>query len=300
MSYNPPPSGYQPPSGYRPPAGYQGVPAYQPPPMPYAPEPSPQVPAWAWLFVLAAILGVIGAIMPWFQPTIGGRTIPGATVVHSWNDGRIGLLGPILMLAGGIRWFAGLIGRGQVAVARRGRYVANPLKSASVYALIVGAVTLALLAVAYGLVPENYKDWDQAKQFAHQAGLSLGRGPALGFWLVLAAGGIFLALGAYGWIAFRKQAETAAPFAATGYGAPSYPSRGYVGPGYPATGYGAPGYPASGAPASGFIPPAYSPPGVTQPAASTMMPVWSPPSASQPATGTSARVPDQPGPSGPQ
>jgi hypothetical protein len=185
-------------------------PAAPTPPPPPAEGPAVQLPLFLWAFPATGVLGLIGALLPWFKPTFDGKTFPGEPSVHSWNDGRIGLAGPVLLVVVGVLSTMLLFGRMPARFTRSG---SHPLRGLAKYGLIAGAVTVVTSAIAYGIVPENFKDWKEAEAAAKAAGVTMGRGPMLGYWLVLVAGLIAVALGA---ALFFQSKDVAVPPAFSG------------------------------------------------------------------------------------
>jgi hypothetical protein len=184
------------------------------PPPPPAQGPAVQLPLFLWAFPAAGVLGLLGALLPWFKPTFDGKTFPGEPSVHSWTDGRIGLLGPILLVVVGVLSTMLLLGRTPARFTRSG---SHPLRGLAKYGLIAGAVTVVTGAIAYAIVPQNFKDWKEAEAAAKAAGITLGRGPLPGYWLVLVAGVISLVLGA---VLFFQSKDIAAPATFSGGFAP--------------------------------------------------------------------------------
>lgn len=176
---------------YPPPAGAPyGAPGVNP----YAAAAAPVVkpaPFWPGLFVALAVLGGIALLLPWFKPQLGGRTAPDEPVLHSWN-GVIFYLVPILMLVSAVR---AVTAKGNVAQFR----------AASVTAIVTGVLTMVSVVVGWARVPSNYTDWDLAQAYADSHGLSLTRGPLLGFWMAAVVAVLFVALGIAG-VLFAKRA----------------------------------------------------------------------------------------------
>jgi hypothetical protein len=176
-----------------------------PTPPPPAAGPVAQPPLFLWAFPTAGVLGLIGGLLPWFKPTFDGKTFAGEPSVHSWNDGRIGLAGPLLLVVVGVLSTMLLLGRTPARFTRSG---GHPLRGLAKYGLIAGIVTVVTAAIAYGIVPENFKDWKEAEAAAKAAGITMGRGPMPGYWLVLVAGLITLVLGA---VLFFQSKDVAVP-----------------------------------------------------------------------------------------
>ena len=75
-------------------------------------------------------------------------------------------------------------------------------------------------AIAYGIVPENFKDWKEAEAAAKAAGITMGRGPMPGYWLVLVAGLIAVVLGAV--LFFQSKDVVVPPAFSGGYVPPAF------------------------------------------------------------------------------
>ncbi len=220
MTSYPPPPGENPP---RPPGagGPQpyGAPAQQPYGAPAPPPAAPvqtqavKVPIVAWLVPLAALLAVIGVFTPWFRPkaTVSGRSESSTNALYSFEDGKIGLLAPILLLVLAIGVVGLLVGR---APARFSKGSAHPVASAGKGAVIVGAVSLVGAVIAWFLVKSQYKfpgpngrdlSWDNFIRAAKALGVNveLSRGPQIGYFLTIAAAVLAIVAGVLMIIAAR-------------------------------------------------------------------------------------------------
>lgn len=154
------------------------------------------VPAIAWLVPGAAALAVLGALLPWFRPrgTVAGhaRTFD---ALYSVKD-KAGLVVPVLLVLVAISVVELLLGK------PRGRLAANaePARLAAIYVLVGGLVCIAVMVVAWAMVPSLYDfvvagrtlSWQQYRR----AGVRLERGPDVGFWLTAAAAVLTVATGA--------------------------------------------------------------------------------------------------------
>jgi len=280
---NPPPPSRAPgpqPSGALAPPSY-GAPAQQPygasPQQPYgapaqqpygapaqqpygAPAPPPAVPVAthavnapvvAWLVPLAALLAVIGAFTPWFRPkaTVSGRSESTTNALYSFEDGRIGLLAPILLVVLAIGVVGLLVGRTPARFSKGG---AHPVASAGKAAVIVGAVSLACAVVGWFLVKSQYKfpgpngkdlGWDDFIKAAKALGVNveLSRGPQIGYFLTIAAAILAIVAGVLMILAARGSTTSTSPSGYPPAGAPQghQPAPGGYAPapsGYPPVG----------------------------------------------------------------
>lgn len=194
----PPPGG----PGSQPPGG----PAPQPPAYPLPPAPAHTAPAEqisvppvAWLVPLAGLLALIGGVTKWFRPELKasfqGKSVSGSAQdsVFSWDDGKIGLLGPILLIVIGIGVAGLLLGRAPKRFDRG----SHPVTTAAKGALIAGGVALVCTVISWFLVKSQYKfsengrnySWDDYIKLAKASGITLNisRSPQIGFFLTIAA-----------------------------------------------------------------------------------------------------------------
>ena len=214
-SYPPPPGG--------PPA--PGSPVPPPPASAYLTTQQVKPPQYAWLVPLAGVVGLVGAFTPWFRPegTIsyqGQTATQSATdAVHAWDDGKIGLLGPILLVVIGVGVLMLILGK----QSRFARGSAHPFSSAGKAAIGAGVVALVCVVIAWFVVKSQYRFTDGGKtygwsgyiKFAKASGvdLELSRGPQVGLWLTVAGGVIAIAGGVLLLLAGRA-ASTSAPTSA--------------------------------------------------------------------------------------
>jgi len=209
---------------------------YPPPPPPAAPAVA--TPFFAGVLPVAAGIGVLGAILPWFKPvgTANGQKIGEGDAFHSWEDGRIGLIGPILMIVVAVSVSGLLRGRTPSRFAGSG----NPLSSLAKWAVGTGLATAVCLGVAWAFVTDQYKftdangvkhSWDEVTR----QGISLSKGPQIGFFLVGFAALLFIAIGVLLFGNSRSTSAPAAAFGTPGYAPPPPPAQyGVPQQGYPA------------------------------------------------------------------
>ncbi len=259
--------------------------SYPPPYPPSTPPPPPlgafeqedvAIPPVAWLVPVAALLAVVGAFLPWFH---GSASLPGQgsrsfqDSLYSYADGRVGLLPPITLVVLSISVIGLLRGK---TPRRFSRGSSGPVVSAARGALIIGAVSLVCVVIAWFLVPTQYKfteqgqkvSWNDELDRLHAAGVnaSFSRGPQVGYFLTIAAAVLALVAGAL-MLIMRSKTVADVPAGPAPYGPPQQQ------PGYaPPPAYGQqPGY----AP-----PPAYGQqPGWAQPPAYGQQPGYAPPPA---------------------
>lgn len=256
--------------------------SFTPPPPPPPPPPATveeKVPPAAWLVPLGAALAVVGAFIPWFRPVVSG-TVAGQShsetvkdAVHSWNDGKIGLLAPIALAVVAFGVVALLTGRQSARFSRGSK---GPVVAAARGAMIAGAVSLVAMLIAWAFVPSQYKftdsgreySWDDFKKLLVNAGVTnvdLSRGAQAGYWLTVAGAIVVLVGGILMLVTRRKPTEVSgSTFGAAPVGAYPPPVGGQYGP-PPANQYGAPQAPQQGwqqppaapqAPQQGWQPPA--------------------------------------------
>jgi len=218
-------------------------------------------PVVGWLVPVAALLAVIGAFTPWFDPSgsMHGQTVLQAQdKLYSWKDGRIGLLAPIVLviLAVGV---VNLL-RGS-APTRFTRGSSHPVVSAGRGVLIAGVVAAVCLVVAWFLVPGQYDDvpsdaggsWSGAEKM----GIDMSRGPQIGYWLTVVGTALAIVTGILMMVLKGKETP-AGPLP----GMPPPPGYGTQTPGAPGPqGYGNPGFGTPGHGQPGFGQPGYGTPG---------------------------------------
>lgn len=147
-------------------------------------------PTNALIFVAAGVLALISLFSVWFQPSAPGVVANGETV-HAWDDGRLGVIGPLSVILMGI--LAALTLRADDPGDIGGRDVAKP-------AAFLGLVAIAMPVVAYVFVgfqfevtscSTGFTDFGcSTKDLRDVAGASYG--PQTGFVLCIVAGVISL------------------------------------------------------------------------------------------------------------
>jgi hypothetical protein len=177
-------------------------------------EPLPRRPAIGWLVPLAAVVGIVGVILPWFKPIGYGHKqhISLHITLQSWNGAFPGVLAAVALVLAAILVVLRLV-RGR---SKPGK---NPIRTAGIWTVvlaIIGAI-MVFLSRASALnakvtVNGNTIKVDQLARLlrAH----SYTRGTQIGFWLTGAACALALLVG-IALIVLGKKAP-AAP--ATGYG----------------------------------------------------------------------------------
>lgn len=180
-------------------------------------------PAYAWLVPLAGVVGLLGAFTPWFRPK-GTISYRGQTVtqsakdsVHAWDDGKIGLLGPILLVVIGVGVLMLILGR----QSRFARGSAHPFSSAGKAAIVAGVVAVVCAVIAWFVVTSQYRftdggksyGWDGYINLAKASGvdLELSRGPQAGLWFTVAGGVIAIVGGVLLLLAGRAAAASPSP-----------------------------------------------------------------------------------------
>jgi hypothetical protein len=144
-------------------------------------------------------VGAIGAALPWFRPEVNGAAVPGLVPVWSWNNGRVGLVGPALMVLSAIIWGFTLANRRLPVLGGR-----SPVRIATILSLVGGVFSLFGSWVAYRLVPHDYAGWNQAAQIARDKGLRLDIGTQIGFFWVVVAAVLTVVFGIIGLVKFFR------------------------------------------------------------------------------------------------
>ena len=212
-SYPPPPGGVPAP----------GSPVPPPPASAYLTRQQLKPPAHAWLVPLAGVVGLLGAFTPWFRPqgkiSYRGESVTqsAADAVHAWDDGKIGLLGPILLVVIGVGVLMLILGR----QSRFARGSAHPFSSAGKAAIVAGVVAVVCVVIAWFVVTSQYRftdggksyGWDGYIKLAKASGvdLQLSRGPQAGLWLTVAGGVIAIVGGVLLLLAGRAAAASSTP-----------------------------------------------------------------------------------------
>lgn len=161
-----------------------------------APTAGTRPPAFVLGTVFASVLALVGGILPWFHPKADGTAIPGADEIHVWQAGKIGLVGPILLIVVGVLWIKEYLSPSADAEAK---------PKLALMTLGAGALGLVAVVFAWFMSTKQYKDWDENAAAAKELGISLTRGPQAGFWLTVVASLIALGIGAYATLTMRKK-----------------------------------------------------------------------------------------------
>lgn len=187
---------------------------FSPPPasVPIASAPLAKAPPVAWLVPIAALAAIVGAILPWFQPILynHGKALSIPESAHSWEAGRIGVLGPVLLVLVGILVFRRLMGKASARARKDGR---NPVTRAGFVVVVAVVVTLGLQFLARAVVLKAITVNAGGKSFnlvdyASAAGYSgISRGTQIGFWVTAGAAVVALIGGIAMMIVGRKQAS---------------------------------------------------------------------------------------------
>jgi len=168
-------------------------------PKPYiAPLAEPvHFPPEIWLVFVSAAVAIAGAFVPWFDPygtdVLGHRVLRANHAVYSWQDGRIGLLAPVLLVVFAIGILRMMRGTKRFAASKVG-----PVTGVGLWALVVGALTVGCVLVANALLPGQFDTpaavggtWSSVKAY----GITMSRNPQTGLWLTLTAAGLCVLCG---------------------------------------------------------------------------------------------------------
>jgi hypothetical protein len=139
--------------------------------------------------------------LPWFRPEVNGAPVPGLVPVQSWNNGRIGIVGPVLMVLSAIIWGFTLANRRLPPLGGR-----SPVRVATIVSLVGGVFSLFAAWVVYRLVPHDYAGWNEAAQIARDKGLRLDIGTQIGFFWVVVGAVITVVSGIFCLVKFFRQA----------------------------------------------------------------------------------------------
>jgi hypothetical protein len=141
----------------------------------------------------------IGTALPWFRPEVNGAAVPGLRPIQSWDNGRIGLLGPVLMVLSAIIWGCTLRNRRLPLLGRR-----SPVRVATILSLLGAVFSLFASWVVYRLVPRDYSGWNEAARIAEAHGLHLDIGTQIGFFWVVVAAVLTVVFGIIGLVKFFR------------------------------------------------------------------------------------------------
>ncbi len=157
-----------------------------------------RLPLAAWLAAVPGVVGLVGAVLPWFAPTGRGVAIPKAYCLQA---GRVGFLGPLVLIVAAVivvgprlGWF----GSGQ------------PTRRLDTDGLIVGGAGVAaavVLGLAWVLLPSSYSftgtTWDRLNAAGHH----LTRGPQVGYLISIAAAALAILCGVLLLVAGRRDPQ---------------------------------------------------------------------------------------------
>jgi uncharacterized YccA/Bax inhibitor family protein len=167
-------------------------------------------PTVAWLIPAAALVAVVGGVLPWFKPIgyVHGSHHEIGVQAHAWQAGAVGAIGPILLVVLG-----GLVLR-RFLSSKPAKPGKNPVRRSGLIAILFALVTIALQGAARGLVlngtvtlnGQSIKLEDLAGALGYTA---ISRGTQLGFWLTTVAAVLVLTAGVAMMIVGKKSSPAA-------------------------------------------------------------------------------------------
>jgi hypothetical protein len=173
---------------------------------------SAKPPAIAWLVPLAAVVAIVGVVLPWFKPIgyAGGKHQEIGVVAHAWQGGAVGVLGPILLVIAGVIVLRRIL---RSAPAKPGK---NPVRRAGMIAALFAVLTYVAQLAARGLVLHGTVDINgqsiKLDDLAGQLGYSaISRGTQIGFWITAVAALLALVGGIAMFAAGKKAPASSAP-----------------------------------------------------------------------------------------
>jgi hypothetical protein len=172
------------------------APFYPPAPTPQ-PMQSPKAPGTGWVAVVAGVIALVAAFLPWYQPRLTGPINTGGIQIsayHSWSGFFFLIAAPLVLVVFGLMWLQALRGRTNSRFAG----AADPVRALAVQSIVMGVVAAALGALSSVLVKSHYKGWDEVASSAKQAGGSLSKGPQIGLYLLFVAALLMIVAGALG------------------------------------------------------------------------------------------------------
>lgn len=150
-----------------------------------------RAPRWVWGFVLAGALGLLALVCPWFEATATQQSHvrAGAAEVtyYAWSHGKIGLICPFVLIGVGWQWLKTIVGERP-----------SPFRVEARQTIVVGAVVLTVLGICRLDFRPSYTVYDLHDYDTSRFGMTVH--PAIGCWLVLIAGGLFVVFGVIGWL----------------------------------------------------------------------------------------------------
>jgi hypothetical protein len=184
-------------------------------PAPAEPTPTPagagKPPAAAWLVPLAAVVAIIGGVLPWFKPIgyVNGTHGSLGVTAHAWQGGAVGVIGPVLLVIVGIVVLLRLVGRKPAAPGK------NPVRRWGLIALLFALATLGLQLAARGLILHatatvNGKSLALDKLAALEGATAYSRGTQIGFWITTAAAVLALIGGVIMMVSSKKASTSSA------------------------------------------------------------------------------------------
>jgi uncharacterized membrane protein len=107
--------------------------------------------------------------------------------LYSIKDGKIGIVAPIVLVVLAVMTVGLFRGkpRGRLASAT------DPVRTVAKYAIVIGAVCVVCLVIAWFFVSTQYRfgamSWNDFESRLKAVGGSLSRGPQIGYWVTAAA-----------------------------------------------------------------------------------------------------------------
>lgn len=167
---------------------------------------SRRTPWWAWGFVAGAVAAFLGLFTHWFStvPPDAAPLDSSGSSYGAFSLEWLGVLGPVVMLMEGARWFGALRGWWRVPAMddwRRGRTAPpdpDPGEGAGPGALI-GLAALAVVGVCRAAVPTHHTAIAIGGPDPGRRDLTYAVHADFGLWCMLVACLLFTLTGAVGW-----------------------------------------------------------------------------------------------------